>query len=65
MPDIGGPELIIILVVILVLFGGAQLPKLARNLGTAKKEFERGMDEGDKKSDKDDVNRPDTTGTVN
>ena len=31
----GGPELIIILVVVLVLFGGSQLPKLAKNLGKA------------------------------
>jgi sec-independent protein translocase protein TatA len=42
----GGPELIIILVVVLVLFGGSQLPKLARNLGKAQKEFKEGMGEG-------------------
>ena len=60
MPDVGGPELIIILVVVLVLFGGSQLPKLARNLGLAKKEFERGMDD----DHKDQANKPDTTGTV-
>jgi sec-independent protein translocase protein TatA len=44
----GGPELIIILVVVLVLFGGSQLPKLARNLGKAQKEFKEGMAEGSK-----------------
>ncbi len=60
MPDIGGPELIIILVVILVLFGGSQLPKLARNLGQAQKEFKKGMDD----DHKDESNKPDTTGTV-
>ncbi|HUV16999.1 MAG TPA: twin-arginine translocase TatA/TatE family subunit, partial [Ilumatobacteraceae bacterium] len=38
----GGPELIIILVVVLVLFGGSQLPKLAKNLGKAQKEFKEG-----------------------
>jgi sec-independent protein translocase protein TatA len=59
MPDIGGPELIIILVVILVLFGGSQLPKLARNLGQAQKEFKKGIDDGHSDGDK-----PDTTGTV-
>ena len=42
----GGPELIIILVVVLVLFGGSQLPKLAKNLGKAQKEFKEGMSEG-------------------
>lgn len=45
-----GPELLIVVVVVLVLFGGAQLPKLARNLGQAQKEFKKAMDEG--KSDK-------------
>ncbi len=47
MGDIGGPELIIILVVVLVLFGGSQLPKLARNLGQAQREFKNGIDEHD------------------
>jgi sec-independent protein translocase protein TatA len=48
--DLGAPELLIILVVLLVLFGGAQLPKLARSLGQAKKEFTSALSE-DKKSD--------------
>ena len=42
--DIGPPELILILVVVLVLFGGAQLPKLARNLGKAQQEFKKGLE---------------------
>jgi sec-independent protein translocase protein TatA len=41
-----GPELIIVAVVILVLFGGSQIPKLARNLGQAQKEFKKGIAEG-------------------
>ena len=36
----GPTELIIVLVIVLVIFGGAKLPKLARSLGEAKKEFE-------------------------
>lgn len=44
----GGPEWIIILVVVLVLFGGSQLPKLAKNLGKAQKEFKDGMAEADR-----------------
>jgi len=48
---VGGPQLIIILVVILVLFGGSQLPKLARNLGKAQKEFKDGLGEGSGSSD--------------
>ncbi len=46
MGSIGAPELLIILVVILVLFGGAKLPKLARSLGQAQKEFKDGLDSG-------------------
>lgn len=43
-----GPEVIVVLVVILVLFGGSQIPKLARNLGQAQKEFKKGLAEGAK-----------------
>ena len=39
-----GPELIVLIVVVLVLFGGSQLPKLAKNLGQAQKEFKKAMD---------------------
>ena len=47
----GGPEWIIILIVVLVLFGGSQLPKLARNLGKAQKEFKDGIADSDKPID--------------
>jgi sec-independent protein translocase protein TatA len=62
---LGMPELIIILVILLVLFGGSKLPGLAKGLGQSIKEF--------KKSSKDDpepepepaktteVKKPDTT----
>jgi sec-independent protein translocase protein TatA len=42
---LGGPEGMVLLVLVLVLFGGAQLPKLARNLGRAQKEFKDGLAE--------------------
>jgi len=48
--DIGPPELILILVVVLVLFGGAQLPKLAKNLGKAQREFKSVMQGADEPS---------------
>lgn len=38
---LGAPELIIILVILLVLFGGAKLPGLAKGLGQSIKEFKR------------------------
>jgi sec-independent protein translocase protein TatA len=41
--NLGAPELIIVLIVILVLFGGAKLPKLARSLGQAQSEFKKGV----------------------
>ena len=41
---IEGPDLIIVIVVVAVLvFGGSAIPKLARNLGSAKTEFEKGL----------------------
>ena len=43
--------LIVVLVVVVVLFGGAAIPKLARNLGSAKKEFEKGIADGGKAED--------------
>lgn len=49
---LGAPELILILVIILVIFGGSQLPKLARNLGSSAKELRKGLkDDATKKSD--------------
>jgi sec-independent protein translocase protein TatA len=47
MPDIGVGELLVILIIVLVVFGGAKLPKLARSLGEAQREFRRGHEEGD------------------
>jgi sec-independent protein translocase protein TatA len=39
--DLGPPELILIVIAVLVLFGGSKLPQLARSIGKAKVEFER------------------------
>ena len=44
---LGGPELLIVLVVVLLLFGTTRLPKLARSMGQAQKEFKAGIKEGD------------------
>ena len=47
MGGIGAPELVIILVVVLLFFGGAKLPQLARSLGQAQREFRAGHDDTD------------------
>ena len=44
--NLGPTELIIVLLVVLVLFGGAKLPKLARSMGQAQSEFKQGIKEG-------------------
>ena len=42
----GTPELIMVAIVIVVLFGGSQLPKIAKNLGSAQRELNKSMEEG-------------------
>ena len=44
---IGTTEIIVIVVVILVLFGASAIPKFARSLGEAKKEFTKAMKDGE------------------
>ena len=46
MAGLGAGELLIILAVLLLLFGAAKLPKLARSMGQASKEFKTGLKEG-------------------
>jgi len=45
MPDIGAPELIIILVAVLIIFGPGKLPDLGRTLGKSIKEFRSSVQE--------------------
>lgn len=51
---LGATELIVILIIILVIFGGSQLPKLARSLGTSAKELRKGLKDDEKSTDKSD-----------
>ena len=44
--QVGMAELLIILVVVLLLFGAAKLPNLARSLGASAKEFRKGVEDG-------------------
>jgi sec-independent protein translocase protein TatA len=43
--EIIGWELLLVIAIGALLFGSSQLPKLARSLGSAKTEFERGLQE--------------------
>jgi len=44
--NLGGPELLLIVAVIVLVFGASQIPKLARSLGQAQREFKKGLAEG-------------------
>ncbi len=46
--NVGPTELIIVLLIVLLIFGGAKLPKLARSMGQAQKEFKQGLSDGSK-----------------
>src|SRR5438270_12579475 len=43
--NLAGPDLIVILLIILVLFGAKKLPELARGMGQAVREFQKAKDE--------------------
>jgi len=53
-----GSDLLIVAVIVLVLFGGSQLPKLARSLGEAQRELKKGMSD-DKPSTEEAGTTPD------
>ena len=43
--NLGGPDLIIIMLIVLLLFGAKKLPELARGMGQAVREFSKAKDE--------------------
>jgi len=45
--SLGPWELLIVLGIVLLLFGSTRLPRLARSMGQASKEFKKGVSEGD------------------
>lgn len=49
---LGTPELLLVLLVILLLFGGAKLPSLARGLGQSIREFKKASNEEEKSGEK-------------
>ena len=62
-----GPDLIILLVIVLVLFGAKRLPELARGLGQSVNEFKKAKDEFDKevaKPSSNPLDSPDRTSSI-
>ena len=50
---LGTQELLVILVIVLVLFGGSKLPEIARSLGKSMNEFKKGINEGASEKEKE------------
>jgi sec-independent protein translocase protein TatA len=48
---LGHPEILIVGVIVLVLFGASAIPRFARSIGRAKAEFEKGLTTGQKDAD--------------
>ena len=53
----GPQEIIVIAVIILILFGSAAIPKFAKSIGQAKKEFEKGIKEGEENNSDTDTEK--------
>lgn len=55
--EIIGPDILIVLAIVALLFGSTQIPKLARSLGAASKEFHEGVQKGARDTDSDATTR--------
>ena len=55
--NIGWPEILVILLIILLLFGAKRLPDLARSLGKSLREFKKGRDEIEADEEKNEQKR--------
>ncbi|MDI6730299.1 MAG: twin-arginine translocase TatA/TatE family subunit [Candidatus Altarchaeum sp.] len=54
---LGWQELLVVFVILLLLFGAAKLPELAKSLGKAKKEFEKGIKGEEENKGKEESNK--------
>lgn len=58
--DFGTPQLLLILAIVLLLFGGKKLPQLSRSVGESMRELRKGLSEGDGKKNHDEEKRQET-----
>ena len=52
--NLGGPDVLIIALIVVLLFGAKRLPALARSMGQSLREFSKGKDGPSKDNDDDD-----------
>lgn len=50
--NLGTPELLLIFLIVLLLFGGKKLPELARSAGSSVRELRKGLSDGNEKNQK-------------
>ena len=58
--DLGTPQLILILAIVLLLFGGKKLPELSRSLGKSMHELRKGLNDGGENEKKNQANASET-----
>ncbi len=58
MPNLGLPELLVILVIVILVFGAGKIPQLGKGLGEGIKNFKDAMREGESGEKKDDATKP-------
>jgi len=57
-PNLGLPELLVILVIVILVFGAGKIPQLGKGLGEGIKNFKDAMRHGESGDKKDDENKP-------
>jgi sec-independent protein translocase protein TatA len=57
-PNLGLPELLVILVIVILVFGAGKIPQLGKGLGEGIKNFKDAMRQGESGDKKDDENKP-------